>query len=414
MVSDIDTEKQSPPASEEAQSKPVPMRFTWSELSGSLGDLGTFLPLTVAMTIACGLNIGVVFVVAGVANIASGLCFRQPIPVQPMKAIAAVAIAERMAAGEVAAAGLIMGVLMLCLAGTGTIGWIVRRIPKAIVWGIQVGVGAKLAMTGITWSTGFSLATRSANSVEVLPWLGWDSLLVALIVTAMFLLPRIGRTPWLLLAVFVAGFGLLWLDSPDALRQLHLAWPRFALAWPSSSNWLPGLLDGALPQLPLTLLNSVVAICALSADYFPGRGVPPRRMALGLALMNLFSAPIGGIPMCYGAGGLAAQWRFGARTGGSVLILGILKIVAGLLFGATLVGVFAAYPRAILAVMVIFAGAALISSAKRISNRTEFVIVVGTAAPILLVNTAVGFLAGVCTALLLYGFHRRRGQDPLR
>ena len=388
---------------------PVAMRFNWSELSGSLGDLGTFLPLTVAMTIACGLDLGIVLVVAGLANLLAGFCFRQPIPVQPMKAIAAVAIAERMAAGEIAAAGFIMGVAMLFLSGGEVIGWIVRRIPKAIVWGIQVGVGAKLALTGLTWLTGVSLTGRSADGLDL--W-GWDSILTAVLVAALFLLPRIGRTPLLLLAVFVAGFGLLWLESPDAWGQLGLTWPSFTLVRPTGSEWQGGLIRGALPQLPLTLLNSVVAVCALSADYFPGRGVAPRRMARNLALVNLFSAPIGGIPMCYGAGGLAAQWRFGARTGGSVIMLGVIKITVGLLFGATLVGVFSAYPRAILAVMIIFAGAALASSAKRIGNRAELVIVASVAVPILVVNVAVGFLAGVAVAVLLHFLQRpTRGES---
>ena len=48
------------------------------------------------------------FITAGLMNILTGLVFRQPIPVQPMKAIAAIAIAEGLLRDEIIAAGLWM------------------------------------------------------------------------------------------------------------------------------------------------------------------------------------------------------------------------------------------------------------------------------------------------------------------
>ena len=48
--------------------------------------------------------------------------------------------------------------------------------------------------------------------------------------------------------------------------------------------------------------------------------------------MNLFSAGVGGVPMCHGAGGMAGHIQFGARTGGAVVILGaVLLLTADLL-----------------------------------------------------------------------------------
>ncbi len=87
--------------------------FNWIEFSGSLGDLGLFIPLVVAMTIACDLNIGMILICAGLMNIITGLLFNQPIPVQPMKAIAVVTITEQLQRGEMMAAGLLMGISML-------------------------------------------------------------------------------------------------------------------------------------------------------------------------------------------------------------------------------------------------------------------------------------------------------------
>ena len=70
----------------------IPGRFILTEAVGSLGDLGTFIPIVVGMTQIVGLNVGTVLVFAGLANIFSGLIFRIPIAVQPMKAVAALAI----------------------------------------------------------------------------------------------------------------------------------------------------------------------------------------------------------------------------------------------------------------------------------------------------------------------------------
>jgi len=151
-------------AEETNSSKAGQLRFTWMEFSGSLGDLGLFLPLVVAMTVSCDLNIGVILILAGLMNILTGLLFRQPIPVQPMKAIAAVAITEGLVQGELVAAGLLMGVLLLVF--SGAIEKINNFIPKPVVRGIQLGIGLKLAFKGAAW-------------ISKLSFIGWDSFLIA-------------------------------------------------------------------------------------------------------------------------------------------------------------------------------------------------------------------------------------------
>ena len=64
-----------------------PLRFDSGELAGSFGDLGTFLPLSLALAMTCRMDIAMIFIFAGLMNIVTGVWFRQPIPVQPMKAI---------------------------------------------------------------------------------------------------------------------------------------------------------------------------------------------------------------------------------------------------------------------------------------------------------------------------------------
>lgn len=378
----------------------TPLQFTLRELSGSLGDLGTFLPLAVALSLTCGMDLGLIFIFAGVMNIATGIWFRQPIPVQPMKAIAAVAVAEGLSAGAISAAGLFMGVAVFALALVGGIDLIAGRIPRSIVRGIQAGVGIKLAMTGLEW-------------ILALPTTGWDSWIVALAVGGLVLIFIDRRVP-ILLIIFAGGFALLWLEHPSIHRTFSLQLPALSVALPTGQEWMTGLSRGAVPQLPLTILNSVVAVCALSGDYFPGRGIAPRRMALSVGMMNLVCVPFGGMPMCHGAGGLAAQHRFGARTGGSVVMLGGLKVLAGLVLGGALLAALPEYPRAILGVMIIVAGMTLARVARDALRGSSACVVVPMVAAILMFNTLTGFIVGCAAAAAVAGVQRVRHTKMAR
>lgn len=374
------------------------LRFSWMEFSGSLGDLGTFLPLVVGMSLTTGLDFGTVLIYAGLMNIVTGLWFGQPIPVQPMKAIAAVAITEKLTSGELAAAGIIMGAALLVLALSGMVERISRWIPVELVRGIQLGVGAKLVID-------------AAKMLGGVPALGVDSWMTAAI-AAVLLGVAIWRRVPLLVLVFIAGFGLICLKDHAAYRDAHLGWPVMAWHWPQATEWWGGLTRAALPQLPLTMLNSVVAVCALSADLFPGRGIAPRRMAASVGVMNLISVPLGGAPLCHGAGGLAAQYRFGARTGGSVVMLGALKLIAGLAAGTTLLTVLAAYPKSLLAVLLAIAGLTLASAARPSLRGVAVIVVLATAIPIPFYSTTTGFLVGTAAAIILAGATRIYSTPP--
>jgi len=208
-----------------------------------------------------------------------------------------------------------------------------------------------------------------------------------------------------------SSFALLGMSTTDAYRHLSLDLPAFGIVVPTVEQWWTGLTRGAIPQLPLTLLNSVIAVCALSGDYFPGRGIAPRRMAASVGLMNLLCVPFGGMPMCHGAGGLAAQYRFGARTGGSVVMLGVLKIAAGLLVGGALLTTLRHYPTSILAVMVIVAGLTLAKAAKDCLHGRGLMIVALMTVLIFMVNTLTGFLIGCAVAGAFSLLYRRRSTD---
>jgi MFS superfamily sulfate permease-like transporter len=365
-------------------------RLDRNEIAGSLGDMGTFLPLLVGMSAQNGLDFGTALFFSGIFNLATGLTFGIPMAVQPMKAIAAVALTQGLSLPEILAAGATVSVVVLLLGVTGLIDWVNRIVPKSVVRGLQLALGLSLLMKGLQMVAG----------TRVL--LGPDSYVTgaaaALVILALFSSRRIPSA----LALFAVGLALALWKTPGVAQSLHLGlslprwspptWPAFIAAFPKA----------ALPQIPLTTLNSVVAVCALSVDLFPDRPASPRKVAVSVGLMNLVGAWFGAMPMCHGAGGLAGQYRFGARTNGSILFLGAAKLAVAVLFGASLMALCRAFPASVLGAMLGFSGIELALVTRDQTDRTSsFVMLVTAGACLGLNDIALGFGLGLCLALLL-------------
>ncbi|MEM6257486.1 MAG: putative sulfate/molybdate transporter [Planctomycetota bacterium] len=363
------------------------LRFTLRELVGSFGDLGTFLPLCVALAVTTELNFAAMLIAAGLMNIATGLLFRLPVPVQPMKAIAAVAIAEGLSGGAVVAAGWGMGAALTLISITGLIPWLDRLIPTPIVRAIQLGVGLKLLLHALECLPG-------------LPAVGPNSLLVALAAAGLILLGTVQKWP-VVLPLFLAGFAIILFEVPSAYQTITINSPQLNWIVPSEAEWKQGLIQGALPQLPLTLLNSVIAVCALSGDYFPKNRIESRRMASSVGMMNLLCVGWSGLPMCHGAGGLAAQYRAGARTGGSVIMLGGIKVALGIAFGVSLLPLLQSYPVAILAPFIGFAGVSLAYNGCLVNKVRDGFVILPSALVTVATQTLYGFLAGIILTFIL-------------
>jgi len=365
-------------------------RLDRHEIAGSLGDMGTFLPLLVGMAAQNGLDFASALFFAGLFNVVTGFAFAIPMAVQPMKAIAAVAITEGLTVPQILAAGVTVSAVILLLGVTGLIDWLNRAVPKSVVRGLQLALGLTLVMKALQMVAG----TRTA--------LGPDSYvtgaLAAILVLSLFFSKRVPAA----LVLFFAGLVLAVFKDPRVAASLRLGFslPHVTpLAWP---DFLTAFPKAALPQIPLTALNSVVAVCALSIDLFPERPATPRKVAISVGLMNLVAAWFGGMPMCHGAGGLAGQHRFGARTNGSILFLGGVKIVVAVLFGASLMTLSSAFPASILGVMLAFSGLELALAIRDQTSRTDVLAMLLTAGACLgLNNIAVGFLLGWALNLLL-------------
>jgi len=123
--------------------------FNLRELAGSMGDFGTLFPLAIGYIVVNGLNPAGFLVMMGVANIVTGVVYRLPMPIEPMKVLAVVAIAQGWSPSMVYASGFGMGIIWLIFAATNLIGWIARITPKSVIWGIQVTLGVLLAIEAL-------------------------------------------------------------------------------------------------------------------------------------------------------------------------------------------------------------------------------------------------------------------------
>jgi hypothetical protein len=272
-------------------------QLTLSEISGSLGDLGTLIPLLVALARQGSVLLEPALFWGGFANVVTGLAWDLPMCIQPMKAIAALALAEGLTQSQVTAAGMWMGIFMTVIGFTNIIEFINIIIPSMVVAGLQMGVGMNLAILGI-------------NMVAKLTWVGEaDSILLALLVSlvCMFLLREnnAGRNHPLGIYLFLLGLviAIIKLVKSDEISSIKLGGPQIAV-WTLSAitgkDWLVGLTSGALPQLPLTTLNSVISVCALAKTLYPSTAPSRREVAVSVGLMNLILCPIGSLPYCHG------------------------------------------------------------------------------------------------------------------
>lgn len=367
------------------------LRFNMMEISGSLGDLGTFIPLLVGMVSVNGLNIGSSLFFAGLFNILSGIAFGIPMAVQPMKAIATVAISEGLSVNEIYTAGIVTGLIIFIFGITRLIEVFNRVIPLSVIRGLQLGIGLNLMIKGISMVQGTG------------HFFGYDSVFVGLVAGILVLLFFFSKRVPGALVIFILGLIVLFLESPTVFKNLNFGVYLPGLIDLGWKDFVNGTLKAAIPQVPLTTLNSVIAVCALSWDLFPKKGAGTREVSISVGLMNLIGCWFGAMPMCHGAGGLAGQYRFGARTGGSVVFLGAVKLLLGVFLGGAAFAVLTSYPMSVLGVLLIFSGIELALVAKDIKTRTDyFIMIITTAAIIALSSVAAGFVVGLALSYLFY------------
>lgn len=350
------------------------------EWAGAFGDIGTLIPFVVAYITIVGMPpLGLLFMF-GIALLASGLYYKTPIPIQPMKAIGAAAIAGGIAPAAVYGAGLTTGLFWLLAGVTGFIRPIARLATKPVIRGIMLGLGLTFMTDGI-------------NRMKTAPVLAG----CALVVTYLLLTnPRVPAMFVLLIIGVVSGIVV----NPNIIQELAkveigLKLPVFSIPMITWNDLLTGTLLFTIPQIPLTLGNAVIAITAENNELFPERPVTEKKISISQGIMNLLSPLFGGIPMCHGAGGMAGHVRFGARTGGALVILGTILVLIALFFSDSVSILFKIFPNAILGVILFFAGSELAIVVKDIgSHKADFYVMLIVAA-FAMWNMGVAFLVGV-------------------
>lgn len=462
-------------------------QLSCAEISGSLGDLGTLIPLTVALARQRSILLAPALFWAGWANVVTGYFWDVPMCVQPMKSIAAVALSESLSQAEVSAAGLWMGGFMLVLGITQLIELVNVIVPAPVVAGLQVGVGLRLASKGILsvanlqwWGSIDCIALGLVLALCCMYWLrdgtnratteddeknnekdnpnrnnkgsrNDESQICSiekeefdrnesnvvyseqpqkkqqkqkpenyLCIKATKLLccccNHRGQHP-VGIYLFLIGviFAIVTLSTNPQEYDLPLrffgapvvTWVISDMTW---EDYKIGLLEGALPQLPLTTLNSVISVCCLAHTLYPEKRtgdrddavVSRREVSISVGLMNLLLCPLGGMPNCHGAGGLAAQHRFGARHGASVVFLGAAKIFLAVFFGASALTLLDAFPSAALGVMLTIAGQELaatgitlvLSKDDGLNRQNVVIAMVTTMVIVALGKTHIGALSG--------------------
>ena len=299
-----------------------------------MGDAGLLVPLMVAMVALNGIYATAAFGLAGGPSyIGTALAFRVPVPVQPLKAFAAAAVALGLDAEVIAAGALLMSAVMAVLAVTGLASWLAARFPLVLVRGIQAAVALLLVKAAV------DLAGKGN-------WEGLPQIAPALA------FPLTAGVACTVLSPLALVVGSCRAASPFSAAASRSDWPSVgSRTWVfprparvvescsrTGSAFGEALTALVLAQLPLTFGNSIVATADAERTYYGERfgGVTPPSRRIDRHLERPRGRVHGGLPVCHGAGGVTAHYKLGARTAVATASAGALLLALALLLGDSL------------------------------------------------------------------------------
>ncbi|SEL59448.1 Molybdate transporter of MFS superfamily protein [Roseivivax marinus] len=355
-------------------------RWTLAEFNGALGDTGTLLPLLIGAITVGGMSPIPVLLGFALAYLVTGLVYRLPVPVQPMKAIAALVMVTEVTPEAVAMAGLMIGAVLVLLGATGAIDRLARLVPRSIIAGLRLGLGLSLAWIALGLMMGdLAMAAAAVALLAVARCMGAPSAFI--LITAGAIIAAVSDAP---------------------VNNIQGAWqPDWVIA-PNLSVASDALTDIVLPQLALTLTNAVIVTALVAGELFGTKAaqVTPRRLCLSSGLLNCALAPFGALPMCHGAGGLAAHNAFGARSGAAVLMMGGLLAIATL-SADTSTTLLVSFPESVLGVLLLVAAIELAKDRRLTDSRPSCYPVIGITAVICVVlDPFSGLVAGTVAEFL--------------
>ncbi|MGC9347669.1 MAG: putative sulfate/molybdate transporter [Anaerolineae bacterium] len=358
--------------------------FNLREFGGALGDFGTLFPLAVGYIAVNDLNPAGLFVMLGLTNIALGLIYRLPMPLQPKKVIAAVAIGQGWSPSLITASGFGMGLTWFFLIVTGLLRKLIEWTPTFLVRGIQLALG-------------LTLGWQAIKMITPAPLLGVLAIAIVLVLRQNRYAPA--SVVLILLGVAMAA----WRGD---LRGLRFAFTLPPLTVPRPADVGRAMVLAGFAQIPLSVTNAVMATATTIRDYFPDKAVSERKLMLNMGLMNVAASFFGGMPMCHGAGGLAAQYYFGARTGGTPIMEGLVEIGIGLFLSRSIADVMRAFPMPLVGGMLFLVGIQLGFPVAKLRG-WPLALALATAAISATTNIGVGFIAGLGLSHLVRVLCRR-------
>ncbi|WGI18108.1 putative sulfate/molybdate transporter [Methanonatronarchaeum sp. AMET-Sl] len=347
------------------------IKFDRDEFTGAVGDAITTLPIVVALALLTDISLPHVLFVFAVFQVVWGVWYGYPVSVEPMKALAALAIAGTINYGELALAGLILGVLLLAIGLTKTLEKTRKWIGEPVIRGVQFAVGLLLLETGLELTLVDPLfASTGIIVVIVLGLLGYKN------ITAITIL-IIG----VLVAIFITG-----LPMPQT--------PGLPSLPPLTTSFTWSMTEGVFAQFAMTIGNAALATSLMLQDFYKA-SVSPDQLSKSMGVMNLTGIPLGGIPMCHGCDGVAGKHEFGAKTGGNNIILGLFYLIAG--FFAT-TALLKAFPISILGVLLLIIAYTL---GKNVLKSSDLKISILIGVLTIITNLGIAFIIGITTHQIL-------------
>jgi sulfate permease, SulP family len=323
-------------------------RLRSGDVAGAVADLGILVPLGAALILVNGLHPGPLLLLAGLLSLAAGAWFRIPFPVQPLKALTALAVAQQLSPEVIHAAGLLIGGILIVLAATGLADRIAILFTEPVIRSLQLAVGSLLIVGAVdlarhppalfasspssSWALGLALATLIGAGMAV-------------------------RYRWYpaIVVVVVAGTVVAAIVGDPQFGSVVPTLPTPSL--PAPAVWGSAFVLLVIPQLPLTYGNAVVGVSDLARELFPDASrVTPGAVALSCGVGNVAASLLGGMPMCHGSSGLSAHVRLGARTAAMNVLLGGSLVVLGVVFPSQVLELFSLLPVWALAGLLAYAG----------------------------------------------------------
>jgi hypothetical protein len=354
------------------------------------------VPIAVALIVSNGLSATAVLVPAGLLYLTAAAVYRLPVPVQPLKAFGAIAIAKGLGADEIAGGALLMGVIFIVLGQTGALDLVARGFPKALIRGVQLTVG--LLFLKIAWD----LVTSPPKSFgEHALAQSWALPLALLVVVLAFALRR-----WPITLALVGTGAVIMVVSagdPVAFGPSAISAPQLdsAVFWTAFTVLV-------VPQVPLSFANSCLATADAARTYFGKAAdrVRPGRLATTFGSANLLAGAVSGMPVCHGAGGMTAHYAFGARTAAAPVAMGVLLLSLALGLGAGLAGLLTAFPLPILAGVLASAGVLHILLLRDLNRARDWAIALLVGVIGFEINLTIGLALGLALWWLPVGIRR--------